>query len=225
MSTTRKAPAAEKRQAEAAYEEGQRALGAWEVEEAVKHFRTAARLDPDNPDYRLAVALAVMRGGDYDQAQRAIGEYIRVETDETIRERFERLFGQGLDEVEAILTERMSAGKMRLEDIGAAIQMWLEFRITWGRRPMPVRKPASWAAALDFTIRKINGQPVNAREIGALYGVSEATLRERHQELVEVLDLMPCDYRYFTGTSNPLDKLVEAARMLEDLETKFRDVH
>jgi hypothetical protein len=32
---------------------------------------------------------------------------------------------------------------------------------------------------------------------------------------------MPCDYRYFRGVDNPLDKLVEAANMLETLEERF----
>ncbi len=220
--TTRRATAAEKRQAEHAYQEGMRHMQSWELEEAIKQFRLAARLDPTNPDYPLGIAHALVRGGDYDQAQRAIGEYIRIEPDEAMRERFERLWGQALDEVETLLTERMTAAGMRLEDIGAAIQMWLEFRITWGRQPLPLRRPASWAAALDYTIRKINGHSTSVHDVAAHYGVSEATIRERHQQLIDVLDLMPCDYRYFTGPNNPLDKLVEAAQMLEDLEAKFR---
>lgn len=223
MSTiTRRVTAAEKRQAERAYEEGLRHLQSWDLEEALKQFRSAMRLDAANPDYPLAVARALVRGGDYDQALRAVADYIRVESDESLRERFERLFGQALDEVETVLTERMTAGGMRLEDIGAAIQMWLEFRITWGRQPLPLRKPAGWAAALDYTVRKVNGRAVTAREIAAQYGIGESSLRERHQELVDVLDLMPCDYRYFTGPHNPLDKLVEAAQMLEELEAKFK---
>jgi len=40
--------------------------------------------------------------------------------------------------------------------------------------------------------------------------------------LVKTLDVMPCDYRYFRGDQNPLDKLVEAASMLEELEERFR---
>jgi hypothetical protein len=41
-------------------------------------------------------------------------------------------------------------------------------------------------------------------------------------DLVKTLDVMPCDYRYFRGDQNPLDKLVEAAAMLEELEERFR---
>jgi hypothetical protein len=35
---------------------------------------------------------------------------------------------------------------------------------------------------------------------------------------------MPCDYRYFREKDNPLDKLVEAASMLEDLEERFEKI-
>ena len=34
---------------------------------------------------------------------------------------------------------------------------------------------------------------------------------------------MPCDYRYFVGKENPLDKLVEAAELLEQLEARFQE--
>ena len=35
---------------------------------------------------------------------------------------------------------------------------------------------------------------------------------------------MPRDYRYFREDENPLDKLVEAASMLEEMEEQFRKV-
>jgi hypothetical protein len=47
-------------------------------------------------------------------------------------------------------------------------------------------------------------------------------VRAYHNDLVQALDIMPCDYRYFRGEENPLDKLVEAAAMLEELEERFR---
>jgi predicted transcriptional regulator len=74
----------------------------------------------------------------------------------------------------------------------------------------------------DYTIRKVNFQELSQREIADLYGVSPATVRAYHNDLVQTLDIMPCDYRYFRGDENPLDKLVEAAAMLEELEERFR---
>ena len=61
------------------------------------------------------------------------------------------------------------------------------------------------------------------KDLADFYGISDGALKARHEDLVQTLDVMPADYRYFTGKTNPLDKLVEAAQMLEQLETRFRE--
>jgi hypothetical protein len=127
-----------------------------------------------------------------------------------------------MDEVETLLTKQMTRKNLPLEVVGAAVQMWFEYRICVGRRPLIIRKPETWAAALDYTIRKVNFCELSQRDIADLYGVSASTVRAYHNDLVQTLDIMPCDYRYFRGEENPLDKLVEAAAMLEDLEERFR---
>jgi hypothetical protein len=60
------------------------------------------------------------------------------------------------------------------------------------------------------------------KDLAGWYGTREALVRKRHADLVDALDIMPCDYRYFRGKENPLDKLVEAAEMFERLEERFR---
>jgi hypothetical protein len=35
--------------------------------------------------------------------------------------------------------------------------------------------------------------------------------------LIETLDLITADYRYFTGDENPLDEVFEAAQKMDDL--------
>jgi hypothetical protein len=72
-------------------------------------------------------------------------------------------------------------------------------------------------------VRKVNLQPTTQQELTKSYGISARTLRDRFNDLVTTLDIMPCDYRYFVGDENPLDKLVEAAELLERLETQFRE--
>jgi hypothetical protein len=62
---------------------------------------------------------------------------------------------------------------------------------------------------------------VPSDKLADYYGISIETLRKHNATLVEMLDIMPCDYRYFTGNQNPLDKLVEAAELLEKLEVRF----
>ena len=195
---------------------------AWDMAEAIADFEAAAHLAPHHADYWLNHARALARSGDYDRALKSLAEFIRVEKDPELVERYERLFANAMDDVETLLTQKMSAAELPMEEIGAAIQMWLEYRITIGRQSLVIRKPEAWAAALDFTIRRVNLKIVPAKDIAEHYGISEQTLRERHHALIKALDIMPCDYRYFAGKDNPLDKLVEAAEMLAQLEDRFQ---
>jgi len=211
------------KRAQAYSREGLKAYAEWDIEGAVERLRAAVEAAPEEPEYRLHLARALSRAGDFDQALRALAEYLRLDPDSEVAERFERLFASGLDEVESILTEKMTAAKVPIEVIGAAMQMWLEYRIAIGREPLVLRKPETWSAALDYIVRKVNLHKATQQEVAKLYGVSERTLRQRFEDLVSTLDVMPCDYRYFVGDQNPLDKLVEAAELLEQLETSFRE--
>jgi len=203
--------------------QGLQAYQEWDMDRAIKCFQSAARLVPDEPDYLLHLARVLARSGDFDQALRALADFMRLEPDSPLAGRFEQLFASGMDEVELLLTDKMAAAGMPIEEIGVAIQMWLEYRIALGRDPLIVRKSETWASALDYTVRKVNLRPAKRREIATFYGISERAVRDRHNDLVRTLDVMPCDYRYFTGTENPLDKLIEAAELLEQLEARFRE--
>ena len=194
----------------------------WDIDQAIESLNEAIRLNPEEAEYHLNLARALARYGDFDAARRALGSYIRFEANKELAERFEQLFGEGMDEVETLVTQQMTRKEIPLEVVGAAVQMWMEYRICIGRRPLIIRKPETWASALDYTIRKINFAELTQREIAEQYSVSPSTVRAYHNDLVQALDIMPCDYRYFRGEENPLDKLVEAAAMLEELEERFR---
>jgi len=211
------------RKAHALSNQGTQAYENWDVDQAVKFFEAAHKVAPDDADVSLNLAKALARGGDFDRALQALAEFLRLEPDSSLADRFEHLFASGMDSVEQMLTEKMTPADTSIEEVGAAIQMWLAYRITLGREPLIIRKPNTWAAALDYTVRKVNLRPTSRRDIAALYGISDKALQQRHADLVRVLDLMPCDYRYFTGQDNPLDKLVEAAELLEQLETRFQE--
>ena len=219
--TTKKTPNRSK--AKEYEKQGLAAYREWDVDQAIQCFQAAIDLAPDNPEHLLQLAQALARSGDFDQALQALADFMRLEPDSPLTSRFEQLFGSGMDDVERLLTDKMKAAAMPIEEIGAAIQAWLEYRITLGRKPLIVRKPETWAAALDYTVRKVNLHPVKRREIAQLYGVSEGAVRDRQNDLVQTLDVMPCDYRYFRGKENPLDKLVEAAELLEQLEAHFQE--
>ena len=214
---------ADRRQAGEYSEQGLQAYEEWDLDRAIESFKAAAHVVPDEPDYQLHLARSLARSGSFDQALRALAEFMRLEPESPLAERFEQLFASGMDEVELLLTDKMTAAALAIEEIGAAIQMWLEYRIALGREPLVVRNAGAWAAAVDYTVRKVNLHPVKRREIAAFYDVSEKVIQRRHEDLVRTLDVMPCDYRYFTGEENPLDKLVEAAELLDRLEARFRE--
>lgn len=204
-------------------EEGLTYFDAWEIDKAISIFQSAVKNDPKNPDYHLNLTRAYTRSGDYDKAMEALGGYLQIETDQELIDRFEKLFSSGLDDVEQKLIEGMKKLGLPIQQIGKAIQMWLEYRITVGRKPLRTPKPELWAAGLTYAILKINFVELTRAEVAAVFNVSPRALKEKYDELVDQLDLMPSDYRYFTGDENPLDKLVEAAELLEGLERKFRE--
>lgn len=195
----------------------------WEMESAITVFQEAVRLDDTEAEYHLNLARAQVRMGDYEMMLQALGNYIRTEKDKSLINRFEALFSNALDEVETRLTTIMRQQDIRLEVIGAAIQMWVEYRVTIGKRHLDLSRPEVWAAALDYTVRKVNFKEAPIEHLARWYHASESAIRSSHTDLILSLDIMPCDYRYFRGDNNPLDKLVEAAMMLEELEKRFRE--
>jgi tetratricopeptide (TPR) repeat protein len=195
----------------------------WEIDTAVEAFQKATKADPENPEYHLNLARAYARGGNYPEAMRSLGDYLHNETDDHVASRYERLFSSALDEVESLLIEGMPKLDLPIQQIGKAIQMWLEYRITVGRKPLRIPKPELWASAVTYAVCKVNIAKKSREEVADVYGVGEKSMLEKYSELLQTLDLMPADYRYFTGDENPLDKLVEAAQLLDEIYEEFQE--
>ena len=195
----------------------------WDIERAVETLAKAVSLYDQDADYFLYLAQAHVRLGDYEGMRRALGQFLHLESDPALTDRFEILFGNAMDPIETHLTQIMTRHDVPLEVIGSAIQMWLDFRVALGRRPLVYdgSETKAWAAALDYTVRKVNFHEVPAEQLAQWYEVPPQLVRGKYSILIETLDVMPCDYRYFRGVENPLDKLVEAANMLEQLEERF----
>jgi tetratricopeptide (TPR) repeat protein len=209
--------------AESFNQEGLASYDKWEVDDAIKNLTEAVRLAPYDPEYHLNLARARARFGQWEEALTSLRDFLELEPDTRLHERFRALFEVGMDPVESALTRTMTNQGLPLEEISAAMQMWWEFRIAAGRRVLSMRKPEVWAAAVDYTVRKLNFRQVSQKDTATLYGVSEGALRAHYQDLVDTLDIMPCDYRYFRGEKNPLDMLVQAAIMLDKLEKQFKE--
>ncbi len=217
------------RRAAAENEEGLAFYAAWDLQKAVAAFQAAAQADDENPEYPLNLARAYARSGDFGQAMQALGDYLHCESKDEIAARYEQLFSSTLDKVELSLTDKMPKMKMTLPQIGKALQMWLEYRIVAGRRPLPITKPEPWAAAITYAVMKVNVMDVEPAAVAAVYGIEERPLQTKYKELHQTLDLMPGDYRYFWGEENPLDAVVaageseEASEILTELERRFKN--
>lgn len=142
----------------------------WDVERAEECFEAALSLIPEDTRYLLGMARVLARSGDFDRALQTLAEFVRLEPESAAAARFEHLFGTGMDEVEQVLTRTMTQAGIPLPEIGSAIQMWLEYRITLGSDALIIRKPETWAAALDYTVRKVNLRHIRRQEIADLYG-------------------------------------------------------
>ena len=201
----------------------------WEIEKAITSFQSAAAADPTHPDYPLNLARTYARSGDFGLALEALGDYLHNEPDEAIAARYEWLFASTLDDVEKTLTDKMAQMELSLPLIGKALQMWLEYRIMAGRRPLIIRKPELWAAAITYAIVKTNFLATELADIAAAFDVKPAAVQAKYKELVEELDLIAADYRYFVGDENPLDQVVDAGEtpeardLLAELERRFKN--
>lgn len=193
----------------------------WEMEGAITSFKQATISDPDNPEYHLNLARAYARSGNFGDAMQSLGSYLQVEKDEELAERFEWLFSSTFDKVESSLVGGTESLELPIQLVSRAIRMWLEYRLTVGRQPLQVRNPDLWAAALTYMICKVNLYDISRVEIATVYGVELQELKATCYLLVESLDLIPADYRYFIGDDNPLDKVFEAAQQLEGF---YRDL-
>jgi len=220
---TSKVSKAAKEKADQLCQEGLDYYTHWDIERAIEAFKSAITLNNQEADCFLHLAQAYVRVGDYEHMRKALGEFLHREHDPVLTDRFEMLFGNAMDDVETLFTHIMTQRDVPLEIIGAAMLMWVEFRVASGRRHITLggSEARAWAAALDYTVRKVNFHEAPLEYISRWYEVSPQVVRSRHATLVEILDVMPCDYRYFRGLENPLDKLVEAASMLEELEERF----
>ncbi len=189
----------------------------WEIDRAIVAFQAASKAAPNNPEYHMNLAKAYARAGSYPEAMRSLGDYLHAETDEALADRYQQLFSSTLDTVEEKLIEGSASLEFPIQLTGRAMQMWLEYRLSVGRRELSIPDPRPWAAALIYAVCKVNFQKIGRARLATVFQISEELLDEPYHSLLETLDLIPADFRYFVGDDNPLDKIFEAAQLMNNI--------
>ncbi len=142
----------------------------------------------------MRLAQVLSRAGDFDRALLGTGQLPQTEPESKVASRIEqKLFASGMDPVENVITERMTATHLPIDLIGAAIQMWMELRISLGRS-----HPRYLCQARGMGSRGglygAQGEPPRREKLEELantYETSAETIRKHHETLVTRLDIMP----------------------------------
>jgi len=94
-------------------------------------------------------------------------------------------------ELLAAHSQSSDASERRME---RARSLWADF---CARRPPRVTKPAVYAAAIEYTLSKLDGrQPLTQAELARRYSVAPRSIGSRYEEIRAALRLEPGDPRY-----------------------------
>ena len=134
-----------------------------------------------------------------------------------------------MDPVEEQLTDRMTAAQMPIDMIGAAIQMWMEFRIALGEETLNIPKPETWAAALDYTVRKVNLRDVPMDKLAyvlqSLSGYCTQTQRDPRQDARRDAVRLPLLHRRPESARQARRSGRTAGNAGEPLQRRLKHIH
>ncbi len=113
------------------------------------------------------------------------------------------LEGSGdLDDVETILVLGMDAHGYSPREVVRGVRLWRDFR----RQARPVyRRPAIYAAAVDYVVNLLGMYGESQGSIANYYGVSPSSLSSRFREVRDCLQLVHADARYTVLTEYEAD--------------------
>lgn len=86
-------------------------------------------------------------------------------------------------------------GRSHSNHLHNAVKLWYDF---CNKVQPNYRKPATWAAAVEFAVKKMNKVEATKTELQVKYDVSYSTILQKYKELKNVLALVVGDYRYTT---------------------------
>lgn len=207
--------------------EYQRALG-WakfvsgRTAEGIKHLRKALDLDNKNVYAYADLASCYMKINRFSKASKILKEGLLRIPDDSFLIRAQNLIERTGDEYKKIKEEekrvRYKIDKikdskfhkvrksllrgMRLAGYSeaqkkSAEKLWYDF---YKMRKLHIRRPESWAAALEYTIARldlIEGE--TQKTVASKYGVSETIISSRFNDICRTLDIRVFDKRYSVG--------------------------
>jgi tetratricopeptide (TPR) repeat protein len=207
--------------------EYQRALG-WakfisgQTEEGIKRLKKAIDMDNKNVYAYADLASSYMKINQFNEARRILkvgllkvpgdsfllrtqnaiehtrGEHKRVKEEEKrVKHRIDKIKDSEFHKVRKSLLRGMRLAGYSETQKKSAEKLWYDF---YKMRKLQIRRPESWAAALEYTIARldlIGGE--TQKTVASKYGVSETMVSSRFNDICRTLDIRVFDKRYSVG--------------------------
>lgn len=100
---------------------------------------------------------------------------------------------ESLDEVEERFVAGMQERRFGLSEILVAVRLWRDFR---AQAEPAYRKPAGYAAAVEYIVRLLGLYEGSQAQAGEYYDVSRSTVARNYREIRDRLNLVQFDSRY-----------------------------
>lgn len=110
---------------------------------------------------------------------------------------------ESLDDVEERLVAGLQEHRFGLSEIVTAVRLWRDFR---AQAQPAYRKPAGYAAAVEYIVCLLGLYEGSQAQAGEFYGVSKSTVARNYREIRDSLKLVQFDPRY-TLFEDPLPYL------------------
>ncbi len=207
--------------------EYQRALG-WlkfvsgQIEEGIKRLKKAIYVDDKNVYAYADLASCYMKINRFNEARRILkkglskvpgdpfllrtqsavertrGEHKKVKEEEKrVKHRIDKIKDSEFHKVRKSLLRGMRLAGYSETQKKSAEKLWYDF---YKMRKLQIRRPESWAAALEYTIARldlIEGE--TQKTVASKYGVSETIVSSRFNDICRTLDIRVFDKRYSLG--------------------------
>jgi tetratricopeptide (TPR) repeat protein len=204
--------------------EYQRALGcakfvSGENEEGIKSLRRAIYLDNKNVYAYADLASCYTKINRFNEArktireglsrvpgnpfllraqtviERAKGEYNKVkEGEKKAKHKIDKIKDSEFQQVRRSLLKGMRNAEYSETQKGSAERLWYDF---FRMRKLRIKRPENWAAALEYTIIRLDLiEGKTQKIIASKYGVSETIVSSRFSDICRTLDIRAFDKRY-----------------------------